>query len=73
MKMIKERRGKFKELMENFVDELEELFDSEIEGIEIKLEHPNREDDTSYASIKEVNIYYLHKTNIWSEIENDGI
>jgi len=70
MKMIKERRGKFKELMENFVDELEELFDSEIEGIEIKLE---REDDTSYASIKEVNIYYLHKTNIWSEIENDGI
>lgn len=65
--MTKKDKTELKDLIETFVDNLEGHFNGPIEGIEIKLEHPNRGDDTKYADVKEVNIYYLNKVNIWND------
>jgi hypothetical protein len=61
-------KKELKELIEVFVDEIEEEFGN-LEGIEIKLEHPINEGKTdNIAKIKEFTLYYLHKENIWEKL-----
>lgn len=53
-----------KEKLQEFVDFLEDKFD-ELEGFEVKLNHPIQEGQRqSYADIKSFVIYYLHKEEI---------
>lgn len=57
-------KPKLKEKTQDLIDALEEEY-GDLEGLEIKLEHPVENGETQkYATLKEVNLYYLHKTNI---------
>ncbi len=53
--------SKLKDMLFEFVDELEQEY-SDLEGIEIKLEHPILDGARqSHANIKEFMLVYLHK------------
>lgn len=56
--------AKTEKALEEFLDAIEDEY-GRLEGIEILLEHPiDNGERQKFASIKEINIMYLHKTRI---------
>lgn len=65
--------NKIQQKLEELVDELEQEYGN-LEGFEVKLEHPVKDGKTEgFAFIKEFSLYYLTKENILKNKDNKRI